>query len=82
MEKMENICGKKVKVNPSYSICRYCTDTQMEYGECLSCKTECPYVEYGVVIGVTKKLFNTVLVIGKESGELITSPIDRVQILE
>ena len=82
MEKMGNICEKKVKVNPSYSMCRYCIDTQMEYGECLSCKTECPYVEYGVVIGVTKKLFNIVLVIGKESGELITSPIDRVQILE
>ena len=79
---MKNICEKKVKVNPSYSMCRYCTDTQMEYGECLSCKTECPYVVYGVVIGVTKKLFNSLLVIEKESGELITSPIDRVQILE
>ena len=79
---MENICGKKVKVNPSYSICRDCIDTQMEYGECLSCKTECPYVVYGVVIGVTNKLFNSLLVIEKESGELITSPIDRVQILE
>lgn len=75
---MGNICEKKVKVNPSYSMCRYCTDTQMEYGECLSCKTECPYVEYGVVIGVTNKL----LIIEKESGELITSPIDRVQILK
>ena len=75
---MGNICEKKVKVNPSYSMCRYCTDTQMEYGECLSCKTECPYVEYGVVIGVTNEL----LIIEKESGELITSPIDRVQILE
>ena len=78
MEKMENICGKKVKVNPSYSMCRYCTDTQMEYGECLSCRTECPYVEYGVVIGVTNEL----LIIEKESGELITSPIDLVQILK
>ena len=75
---MGNICEKKVKVNPSYSMCRYCTDTQMEYGECLSCKTECPYVEYGVVIGVTNEL----LIIEKESGELITSPIDRVQILK
>lgn len=75
---MENICEKKVKVNPSYSMCRYCTDIQMEYGECLSCKTECPYVEYGTVIGVTNKL----LIIEKESGELITSPIDRVQILK
>ena len=75
---MENICEKKVKVNPSYSMCRYCTDMQMEYGECLSCRTECPYVEYGVVIGVTNEL----LIIEKESGELITSPIDRVQILE
>lgn len=75
---MENICGKKVKVNPSYSMCRYCTDTQMEYGECLSCRTECPYVEYGVVIGVTNEL----LIIEKESGELITSPIDLVQILK
>lgn len=79
---MENICGKKVKVNPSYSMCVYCTDMQMEYGQYLSCKTECPYVEYGVVIGVTKKLFNSLLVIEKESGELITSPIDRVQILK
>lgn len=75
---MGNICEKKVKVNPSYSMCRYCTDTQMEYGECLSCRTECPYVEYGVVIGVTNKL----LIIEKESGELITSPIDLVQILK
>ena len=75
---MKNICEKKVKVNPSYSMCRYCTDMQMEYGECLSCRTECPYVEYGVVIGVTNEL----LIIEKESGELITSPIDRVQILE
>lgn len=75
---MENICEKKVKVNPSYSMCRYCTDTQMEYGECLSCRTECPYVEYGVVIGVTNEL----LIIEKESGELITSPIDLVQILK
>lgn len=75
---MENICEKKVKVNPSYSMCRYCTDMQMEYGECLSCRTECPYVEYGVVIGVTNEL----LIIEKESGELITSPIDLVQILK
>ena len=75
---MENICEKKVKVNPSYSMCRYCIDTQMEYGECLSCRTECPYVEYGVVIGVT----NDLLIIEKESGELITSLIDRVQILK
>ena len=75
---MKNICEKKVKVNPSYSMCRYCTDMQMEYGECLSCRTECPYVEYGVVIGVTNEL----LIIEKESGELITSPIDRVQILK
>lgn len=75
---MGNICEKKVKVNPSYSMCRYCTDTQMEYGECLSCRTECPYVEYGVVIGVTNEL----LIIEKESGELITSPIDLVQILK
>ena len=75
---MENICGKKVKVKPSYSMCRYCTDTQMDYGECLSCRTECPYTEYGVVIGVANEL----LIIEKESGELITSPIDRVQILK
>lgn len=75
---MKNICEKKVKVNPSYSMCRYCTDMQMEYGECLSCRTECPYVEYGVVIGFTNEL----LIIEKESGELITSPIDRVQILK
>ena len=75
---MENICEKKVKVNPSYSMCRYCTDMQMEYGECLSCRTECPYAEYGVVIGVTNEL----LIIEKESGELITSPIDLVQILK
>ena len=75
---MGNICEKKVKVNPSYSMCRYCTDIQMEYGECLSCRTECPYVEYGVVIGVTNEL----LIIEKESGELITSPIDLVQILK
>lgn len=75
---MKNICEKKVKVNPSYSMCRYCTDMQMEYGECLSCRTECPYVEYGVVIGVTNEL----LIIEKESGELITSPIDLVQILK
>ena len=75
---MGNICEKKVKVNPSYSMCRYCIDTQMEYGECLSCRTECPYTEYGVVIGVANEL----LIIEKESGELITSPIDRVQILE
>ena len=75
---MGNICEKKVKVNPSYSMCRYCTDMQMEYGECLSCRTECPYVEYGVVIGVTNEL----LIIEKESGELITSPIDLVQILK
>lgn len=75
---MENICEKKVKVNPSYSMCRYCIDTQMEYGECLSCRTECPYVEYGVVIGVTNEL----LIIEKESGELITALIDRVQILK
>ena len=75
---MGNICEKKVKVNPSYSMCRYCIDTQMEYGECLSCRTECPYTEYGVVIGVANEL----LIIEKESGELITSPIDRVQILK
>ena len=75
---MGNICEKKVKVNPSYSMCRYCIDTQMEYGECLSCRTECPYTEYGVVIGVTNEL----LIIEKESGELITSPIDLVQILK
>ena len=75
---MGNICEKKVKVNPSYSMCKFCIDTQMEYGECLSCRTECPYVEYGVVIGVTNEL----LIIEKESGELITSQIDLVQILK
>lgn len=79
---MEILYGKKVKVKPSYSMCRFCTDTQMEFGECLSCSKECPYVEYGTIIGVTPKLFSKLLVIEKENGELITSPMDRIQILK
>lgn len=46
--------------------------------ECLSCIPVCLFDECGIVIGVADGL----LVIEKESGELITSPIDRVQILE
>lgn len=46
--------------------------------ECLSCMDICIFDECGIVIGVADGL----LVIEKETGELITSPIDRVQILE
>lgn len=72
----------KCIVNPSYSRCTNCTNTQMEYGAVLSCKTECPYKKEGFIIRYRKGFFGDKFTVLLSDGYIENVSINRIQIID